>query len=162
SRDILKVVTGEAEVRGRGRVVVRREGQRTLVTAISGRFSVEGSGKVVVLGPGKGTVVAEKQAPTAAADAPEPPQALKPGADPLYVLPGTPVSLQAAAKRASNQIEILPVGSEVVLVQRPVGSPPWRVDIPWLGAFRWRVSSRDDRGLEGRPSSEGQICVDDK
>jgi len=162
TRDILKVVTGEAEVRGRGRVVVRREGRRTLVTAISGRFTVEGAGKVVVLGPGKGTVVGDKQVPTAPVDAPEPPKALKPGADPLYILPGTPINLQAAVKRASNQIEVLPVGSEVVLLQKDVGAPPWKLDIPWPGAFRWRVSSRDDRGLEGKPSSEGQICVDDK
>jgi len=160
TRDILKVVTGEAEVRGRGRAVVRREGQRTLVTALAGRFTVEGAGKVVVLGPGKGTVVADKQAPTAAADAPEPPQALKPGTDPLYTIPGTPVSLQAAAKRAQNQIEVLPVGSEVVLLQRDVGAPPWRIDIPWPGAFRWRVSARDRRGLEGTPSADGLIAVD--
>ncbi len=162
AREILKVVTPEAEVRGRGRVVVRREGQRTLVTAISGRFTVEGAGQVVVLGPGKGTVVAEKAKPLPPAQTPDPPQGLKPGGDPIYVVPGTSIDLQAATSRASNQIELLPVGSEVVLLQRDVGAPPWKLDLPWPGAFRWRVSSRDDRGLEGRPSADGQICVDEK
>ncbi len=161
AREILKVVTPEAEVRGRGRVVVRREDKRTLVTAISGRFTVEGAGQVVVLGPGKGTVVAEGSKPLAPVETPEPPKALKPGTDPIYVVPGT-IDLQAATSRASNQIEVLPVGSEVVLLQRDVGAPPWKIDLPWPGAFRWRVASRDERGLEGRPSADGGICVDDR
>jgi hypothetical protein len=34
--------------------------------------------------------------------------------------------------------------------------------IPWLGTYRWRVSSRDERGLEGVPSPFGYICVVEK
>jgi hypothetical protein len=161
AREIMKVVTPEAEVRGRGRVVVRRDGQRTLVTAISGRFTVEGAGQLVVLAAGKGTVVPDKGRPTAPVDAPEPPRSLKPGTDPIYVAPGEPVDLTAATKGASNIIELLPVGSDVVLMQRDVGAPPWKLEVPWPGAFRWRVASRDERGLEGRPSADGGICVDE-
>jgi hypothetical protein len=160
AREILKVVTPEAEVRGRGRVVVRREGQRTLVTAITGRFTVEGSGQVVVLAAGKGTVVSDKGQPLAPVDAPEAPRSLKPGADPVYVTPGATVSLDAANTRTANQIELLPVGSDVVLLQRDVGPPPWKLEVPWPGAFRWRVASRDERGLEGPPSADGGICVE--
>jgi hypothetical protein len=160
AREILKVVTPEAEVRGRGRVVVRREGQRTLVTAIAGRFTVEGSGQVVVLAAGKGTVVSDKGRPLAPVDAPEAPRSLKPGADPVYVTPGTAVRLDAANTRTANQIELLPVGSDVVLLQRDVGPPPWKLEVPWPGAFRWRVASRDERGLEGPPSADGGICVE--
>jgi hypothetical protein len=162
AREILKVVTPEAEIRGRGRVVVRRDGQRTLVTAITGRFTVEGDGQVVVLSAGKGTIVTEKGKPLAPVDTPEPPKNLKPGSDPAYVTPGTTLDVTAATTRASNQIELLPVGSDVVLLQKEVGAPPWKLEFPWPGAFRWRVSSRDEKGLEGRPSADGGICVDEK
>jgi len=162
AREILKVVTPEAEVRGRGRVVVRRDGQRTLVTAITGRFTVEGDGQVVVLTAGKGTIVTEKGKPLAPVDTPDGPKGLKPGNDPLYVTPGTTLDLSATATRAANLIELLPVGSDVVLLQKDVGAPPWKLELPWPGAFRWRVASRDERGLEGRPSADGLICVDEK
>src|SRR5262245_2253196 len=162
AREILKVVTPEAEVRGRGRVVVRRDGQRTLVTAITGRFTVEGDGQVVVLGPGKGTIVTEKAKPLAPVDAPEPPKGLRPGRDAIYVTPGTTIDLYASTTRAANQVELLPVGSDVVLLQKDLGAPPWKLELPWPGAFRWRVASRDERGLEGRPSADGLICVDEK
>jgi hypothetical protein len=78
------------------------------------------------------------------------------------VTPGSTVDLNASTTRAANQIELLPVGSEVVLLQKELGAPPWKLEMPWPGAFRWRVVSRDDRGLEGRPSADGLICVDEK
>src|SRR5512144_125788 len=40
--ETLKLVTPEAEVRGRGRAVVRRERGRTLVSCLAGRFVVSG------------------------------------------------------------------------------------------------------------------------
>ena len=55
---------------------------------------------------------------------------------------------------------MLPVGSDVVLLQRDVAAPPLRVAVPWEGAFRWRVSARDARGLEGVPSEHGLVAVD--
>src|SRR6266511_2782058 len=48
-REILKLVTGEAEVRGQGWAVVRREGNATLVTSLGGFFFVEGVVKTVAL-----------------------------------------------------------------------------------------------------------------
>src|SRR6266702_516919 len=139
-REILKLVTGEAEVRGQGWAVVRREGNATLVTSLAGFFFVEGAGKTVALPP--------------------PPQGLVPGSDPRYVAPGDTVLLSWTPRGATHQIEVLPVGSDDVLIQRDVGAPPWRVAIPWPGAFRWRVAARDERGLEGKPSGEGLICID--
>ena len=52
------------------------------------------------------------------------------------------------------------MGADYVLLQRDVGPPPVQLSVPWGGAFRWRVASRDERGLEGVPSAEGLICVE--
>jgi hypothetical protein len=57
-------------------------------------------------------------------------------------------------------LEVLPVGADYVLFQRDVGPPPFPLSLPWRGAFRWRVTARDQRGLEGVPSAEGLICVE--
>jgi hypothetical protein len=157
-RDILKLLTPEAEVRGRGRVVVRRESGTTLVMAIAGRFLVEGGGKTVFLAPGKGTIVQPQKTPIAPVDLAAPPEGLWPGSDPVYVDAGEPVDFKWESKGSSYQVELLPVGSDLALMQRDVGRSPWKAEIPWTGAFRWRVSARDARGLESMPS-EGLICV---
>ena len=102
----------------------------------------------------------EGKPPLPAQALPQPPQGLVPGSDPQYVAPGDTVALSWTPRGAAHQIEVLPVGSDDVLIQRDVGAPPWRVAIPWPGAFRWRVAARDERGLEGRPSAEGLICID--
>ncbi len=145
-RETLKLVTGEAEVRGQGWVVVRREGKATLVTSLAGRFLVEGAGKSVALPAGTGTIVREGKPPLPPQALPEAPQGLVPGSDPQYVAPGDTVSLSWTPRGATHQVEVLPVGSDDVLIQRDVGAPPWRVAIPWPGAFRWRVAARDERG----------------
>jgi hypothetical protein len=159
-REILKLVTSEAEVRGQGWAVVRREGNATLVTSLAGRFLVEGAGKTVALPPGTGTIVREGKPPLPPLALPPPPEGLVPGSDPQYVAPGDTVLLSWTSRGGTHQIEVLPVGSDEVLIQRDVGAPPWRVAIPWPGAFRWRVAARDERGLEGKPSAEGLICID--
>jgi hypothetical protein len=162
SRDALKLVTAEAAIRGKGRAVVRREGARTLVSCLEGRFLVEGAGGGVWLDGGEGTVVASGGRPLAPLPTPEPPatRSLLPGQDPVYVTPGDPLELRWESDQPAFQVEILPVGSDYVLIQRDVGPPPARVAIPWGGAFRWRIAARDDRGLEGRPSGDGQIAVE--
>lgn len=160
-RDILKLITPEAEVRGRGRVVVRRENGATLVMSLEGRFLVEGAGKTVILAQGKGTIVQPQKAPIAPVDLAAPPEGLWPGSDPVYVDAGQPVDFKWESKGTSHQVELLPVGSDLVLMQRDVGGSPWKAEVPWTGAFRWRVSTRDARGLEGMPS-EGLICVVEK
>lgn len=161
-RDALKVVTPEAEVRGQGRAVVRRAGRTTLVTCLEGRFSIEGGGSVVTLAAGRGTVVAAGRAPSAPEAVPPAPAtaSLWPGRDPVYVAPREPLELRWKGDGASYQVELLPVGSDVVLLQRDVAAPPLRVAVPWEGAFRWRVSARDARGLEGVPSEHGLVAVD--
>ena len=159
-RDTLKLVTPEAEVRGRGRAVVRREGGRTLVSCLSGRFHVAARRGAVMLTGGQGTLVERGGAPSAPQPLPEAPgSALWPARDPVYATGGGSVELRWQGKGAF-QIELLPVGSEVVLLQRDVGPPPARITIPWEGAFRWRVAARDARGLEGLPSPEGLIAVE--
>src|SRR5512143_3767543 len=70
-RDALKLVTGEAEVRGQGRAVVRQQGQQTLVTCLAGRFHVHAGDSAVTLSPGRGTVVrAGRASPPEAVPAP--------------------------------------------------------------------------------------------
>jgi hypothetical protein len=161
-REALKVVTPEAEVRGKGRAVVRREGGRTLVSCLEGAFLVESDEGAVRLAPGEGSVVASGRAPGAAQATPKPPAAgsLRPGRDCAYVAPGEAIDLSWRSEDPSFVIEVRPVGSDVVLLARDVGPPPASVTIPWSGAFRWRVAARDGRGLEGVPSSDGQICVE--
>jgi len=158
----MKLETSEAEIRGTGRAVVRREEGRTLVTCLEGRFRVVGRGRGVSLSPAQGTVVVAGSAPTAAEDTLAPPaeDALWPGSDPVYAEPGETLELRWEAEAPKFQIEVLPVGSDTVLLQRDVGPPPARLVFPWSGAFRWRVASRDERGLEGVPSQAGLICVD--
>jgi hypothetical protein len=160
-REALKLVTGEAEVRGQGRAVVRRQGEQTLVTCLAGRFHVYGGDSAVTLSAGRGTVVRAGRAPSAPEAVPAPPAGgMWPGKDPVYAAPGQPLELRWKGDAPAYQIELLPVGSDVVLLQRDVTAPPARIEVPWEGAFRWRVSARDKRGLEGTPSEDGLIAVD--
>lgn len=159
--EALKLVTGEAEVRGQGRAVVRRQGRSTLVTCLAGRFFVEAAGSTVSLTPGRGTVVAAGRAPGAPQDVPAAPtEGLWPAQDPVFVAPAESMELRWRGSAPSYQLEILPVGSDVVLLQRDVTTSPVKIELPWEGAFRWRVSARDARGLEGVPSADGLIAVD--
>jgi hypothetical protein len=159
--DALKLVTSGATVRGQGRAVVRKQGRSTLVTCLAGRFFVEGTGGLVSLTPGRGTVVADGGAPSAPQDVLAPPRdGLWPAQDAVFVAPAEAVELRWKAGAPSYQLELLPVGSDVVLLQRDVAAPPVKIEVPWEGAFRWRVSARDSRGLEGLPSADGLIAVD--
>lgn len=161
-REALKVVTPEAEVRGKGRAVVRREGGRTLVSCLEGGFLVESDAGAVRLAPGQGSVVASGRAPGRPQATPKPPSAgsLRPGRDCAYVAAGEALDLKWRSEAPAFVVEVLPVGSDVVLLAHDVGPPPAPVTIPWSGAFRWRVAARDRRGLEGAPSSDGDICVE--
>jgi hypothetical protein len=76
------------------------------------------------------------------------------------VAPGEPLELRWKGDAAGYQFEVLPVGSDVVLLQHDVAASPARIEVPWEGAFRWRVSARSARGLEGLPSEDGLIAVD--
>jgi hypothetical protein len=55
-------------------------------------------------------------------------------------------------------VELLDLERDEVLLARETGAPPLGIEIPWPGTFRWRVSARDARGLESRPSTTGLVC----
>jgi hypothetical protein len=159
-RDALKLVTGEAETYGRGRAVVRRDGRVTTVSCLSGRFQVASAAGAVTLEAGRGTVVRAGRAPSAPAPLPPAPREGRwPAKDRVYVAAGAPLELRWRGDAAAYQVEVLPVGSDVVLMQRDVASAPARIEVPWEGAFRWRVSARDASGVEGAPSDDGLIAV---
>jgi hypothetical protein len=157
--DLLKLVTEEAQVRGEGRVVVRRDRTTTWVSVLRGKFRVEGSGASVDLDPGEGSVLKRGVAPTRPAPLPEAPTDLDPGDDARYVAPGEALSVTWRSPFSAHHLEILPVHTNDVLIAREVEGSPATIAIPWPGTFRWRVASRDARGLEGPPSMEGLIAV---
>jgi hypothetical protein len=163
-REIIKVRTAEAEIRGEGRIIVRREQERTMVMAMAldGTFRVEASGMAVVLQAGEGTVIKDGQHPEPPAKLPEAPTALQPGQDPVYVARGEPVRLSWSPAGEAHHIQLLPLYSDEVLIEKDVSGPPQALTFAWLGTYRWRVSSRDARGIESRPSAPGYICVVEK
>lgn len=157
---MLKLVTPGAEVRGRGRAVVRVDPRSTMVSCLAGRFDVASPRGAVSLTAGRGCVVLRSGRPSAPLAIPAAPKALAPGADPRYAERGEPVELSWDGRGAGFQLELLPVGSEVVLLAREAVGPPLRLAVPWPGAFRWRVSARDARGLEGPPSGDGLLAIE--
>jgi hypothetical protein len=163
SREIVKVKTAEAEIRGAGRIVVRRERERTLVMAMAldGTFKVEAQGDVTVLQTGEGTIVRDGQAPSTPVKLPPPPRVVYPGVDPVYVRKGEPVSLRFTPTGPAY-VQIFPLHGPEVLIAREVAASPVTLAIPWEGTYRWRASVRDDQGFEGRPSEDGLICVVEK
>lgn len=158
--DIVKLRTGEARIRGGGRLVVRRAiGGPTAVAALDGRFVVTGGDRDVTLEAGQGTVVGAGSYPTAPRPLAAAPTALVPGSDALYARPREPAPLSWTSTRPAHHVQVLGIDSEDVLLEKDVGAPPAAVEIPWLGTFRWRVSVRGADGLEGMPSPEGVVCV---
>jgi hypothetical protein len=159
-RDIVKLRAAGTEVRGIGRVVVRRDAAgRVSVMAMQGRFRVDAEGIAVDLSSGEGTLVRDGARPYPAARLPQAPAAVHPGADPVYVRYGEAVSLTWDPPPDRAHVQVLPFASDEVLLARDVGAPPFTLSIPWVGTFRWRVSARDANGLEGQPSAEGFVCV---
>lgn len=159
-RDIVKIVVGDAEVRGGGRLVLRRSSAQTSASALKGSFRVRAAGRRVELKAGEGTSFAAGAAPSPPVALPAGPEDLHPGPDVAYVRSGRPVDLrwkQSAA--AGYHVEVLSLQGERVLLARDAASAPARVELPWLGTYRWRVFSRDPRGLESRPSEDGLISV---
>jgi hypothetical protein len=161
-RDIVKIRVGDGEVRGGGRLVLRRSVGRTSASALEGSFRVRAAGRTVEIKAGEGTVVADGRPPEAPAPLPTAPRGLHPGKDPVYVRSGQPVELRWTAAGPSHHVEILALEKDDVLLAREAATPPLRLEIPWLGTYRWRVSARDARGVESRPSAEGLICSVDR
>jgi hypothetical protein len=161
-RDIVKIRVGEGEVRGGGRLVLRRFSGRTSAAALEGTFRLRAAGRTVEIKAGQGTVVADGRPPEAPRPLPEAPRGLWPGSDPAYVRSGQSVELRWSAAGPAHHVEILALQKDEVLLARDVGAPPTRIEIPWLGTYRWRVSARDARGVESPPSVEGLICSVDR
>jgi hypothetical protein len=161
-RDIVKIRVGDGEVRGGGRLVLRRSVGRTSASALEGSFRVRAAGRTVEIKAGEGTVVADGRPPEAPAPLPAAPRGLHPGRDPVYVRSGQPVELRWTAAGPSHHVEVFALENDDVLLAREAAAPPLRLEIPWLGTYRWRVSARDARGVEGRPSAEGLICSVDR
>lgn len=161
-KGIIKLRTPEALIRGQGHVVVRREAGTTLVSVLKGSFRVQGKGANVVLREGQGTLVQGGQKPAPPVELPPPPKGLFPGSDPVYVLRGRPLRLSWAPPGAAHHLQLLGLKEGEILMARDVGGAPVEIEWPWPGTFRWRVSARDERGLEGRPSGEGVVCVVEK
>jgi len=161
-RDIVKIEVGEGEIRGGGRLVLWREGKRTAATALAGAFRVSARGGTVEIRAGEGTTISDGGPPAEAGPLPGSPGELVPGPDPVYVQAGKPAELRWRAEANTHHIEVLALKSDDVLLARNVGTPPARLEIPWLGTFRWRVSSRDPSGVESPPSAPGYVCVVEK
>lgn len=159
--DIIKLLTPEVQVRGRGRVVVRRRGTTTFVTVVDGRCQVIAGESKLSIEKGQGCRVTAGSPPSLE-KLPAAPRSLVPGRDPRYVPKGQAVALAWGRAAADYHVQILPVGSDEVLLSRDLAAPPLRVEIPWLGTFRWRVSARDAQGNESVPSQDGYFCVVDR
>jgi hypothetical protein len=159
--DAIKLRTAEAEIRGRGRVVVRRSGGVTSIMVWDGRFLVQASGHYLVLVGGVGTVV-HRGKPMAATPLPSAPGQVKPGPDPVYISKGDPVSLSWESTATSFHVQVLGIDSDEVLLERELDAPPLSLSLDWPGTFRWHVSERDTQGLESRPSVAGYFCIMEK
>jgi hypothetical protein len=159
-RDIVKIRVGDGEVRGGGRLVLRRTVGLTSVSVLEGSFRVRAAGRTVEIKAGQGTVVPDGAPPQPPSPLPQAPRGLHPGSDPVYVRSGQPAELTWTATGPSH-VEILALQGDGVLLAREA-APPLRLAIPWLGTYRWRVSARDARGVESPPSSEGLICSVDR
>jgi hypothetical protein len=158
-RGILKLRTGEAEVRGRGHVIVRRRMRRTLVSVLAGEFRVRAGRATMVLRAGEGALAAPGRAPLGPLPLPAAPSALQPGADPRYVAEGQPVPLAWAAAGQTHHVQVLAAGADEVMLAMDVGPGPLTLHPPGLGTFRWRVSARSGDGLEGPPSAPGAFAI---
>ena len=158
--DLLKVRTPEGEVRGRGRLIVRRMGTTTLVMGLAGAFRFEGKGGVVLPFPqGQGVVALADGTLDGPNDLPPPPTAVFPGNDPVYVERGQDVPLRFTSTFKRHHVQVLAFDGDDIVVDRDVGLSPDTLRVPWPGTWRVRLSSVDERGLEGPAASTGYIVV---
>jgi hypothetical protein len=157
-REIVKIRVGDGEIRGGGRLVLRRSAGRTTATALEGAFRVRAAGRTVEIKGGEATVVADGQPPERPSGLPKTPFGIQPGRETLYVRAGQGAELRWQAAAPGHRVEVLALDKDQVLLARDVDAPPLRLQLPWLGTYRWRVAARDARGIESRPSAEGLIC----
>jgi hypothetical protein len=161
--DILKVVTTEGEVRGRGDVVLSRSdtAAETRVSALAGWFRVRSPRGTVSLEAGQGAVLSARAEPVVV-DLPTSPTGLTPGNDPLYVPRGTAARLTWRGSARRYRVQVLSLDGEEVVLSREVEGATTEVPGRWLGTFQWRVSAIGESGLEGLASAPGFLCVVEK
>ncbi len=157
---ILPVRAGDAEVRGDGWAVVRREENNLQLSAVEGRFELAAGGQNVKATSGQGALLPAGGAPRTVAFG-ERPRVVLPSADARYVAAGEPVELSWRPAGASH-VQVLSFETDHVLVERDLEGDRTSLAIPWPGLYRWRVAARDANGVEGPPSTEGLICVMEK
>ena len=161
--DLLKLRTPEAEVRGRGHVVVRRTGTTTLVMAMTGAFRVETTkGLVLSVAQGQGVLAPAQGSPDGPNDLPAPPASVYPGEDPVYLKRGAEVALRFTSPYKRHHVQVMAFDGGEIVVDRDVGVSPQSLRVPWLGTWRVRLSSVDERGLEGAPAVTGYVVVVDQ
>jgi hypothetical protein len=144
-------------VRGRGRLVVRRDGHATRVSQWHGEARVGSGPASVVLREGFGCVVEARRA-CRPVPLPAAPVAPSPGSDPTYVAVGEAIRLTWSAPETAFHVQVLSFDQDAVLAQRDVETPSLEIALPWPGLYRFRASARA-QGLEGRPSLEGLFQV---
>ena len=161
--DLLKLRTPEAEVRGRGHVVVRRTGSTTLVMAMTGAFRVETTkGLVLSVAQGQGVLAPAQGSPDGPNDLPGPPEGVFPGDDPVYVKRGAEVALRFTSPHKRHHVQVMAFDGGEIVVDKDLGVSPQTLRVPWLGTWRVRLSSVDERGLEGAPAVTGYLVVVDQ
>jgi hypothetical protein len=156
--DIVKVRTGEALVRGRGHVVVKRSEGRTFVSAIEGAFDVATGSGTLRLEAGLGTTVLPGERPSSPQPLTTIAKGLDPGPDPVYFPRKDPVELRWESAADSHHVQVQAFDSDALVHDADVSGSRYSVRLP-LGLFRWRVSPASDDGPEGRPSPDGFVCV---
>jgi hypothetical protein len=158
--DVLKIRTPEGEVRGRGRLVVRREGTNTLVMAMAGAFRFEGKGGVILaVAQGQGLVAQGDGQLDGPTELPPPPTSVSPGDDPVYAKRDQDVALHFTSEAQKHHLQVLAFDGTDIVVDRDVGLSPQKLRVPWLGTWRVRLSSVDPRGLEGPSAATGYVVV---
>jgi hypothetical protein len=158
-RDIVKILVGQAEVRGGGRLVLRHASGQTAASAHRGAFRLRAAGRLVEIRAGQGSQVRPGSPPSPPSPLPSPPTGLRPGAEVAYVRSGRAVELRWAAAPGAYHVEVLPLERERVLLGAEARAQSIQVTPPWLGTYRWRVFSRDAQGFESPASVEGVFSV---
>jgi hypothetical protein len=155
----VKLDTAEAHVRGVGSLAVTRQAGRTVVMVRQGEARVETRKGGVTLSAGQGTVVMAGSAPEPPSPLPEGPTLDAPLKDALYVVLDEPIALSWTPPAATSVLELRALDSDTVVMQRIATGGTASVRIPWPGTYRWRVYSRDARGLESLPSADALVCA---
>lgn len=157
--EMVKLATDEVHLRGRGHMVVRRDGGVTRVSVLRGDVQVRAGAVSTRLVEGFGCTAAPRRPCVPRALSPAP-SGLQPGADPVYAAVGERFALSwSAAAEGAFHVQVLSFDTDVVLLARDVSGPSVELSVPWPGLYRWRVSARGDDGLEGPPSLEGLVQI---